>query len=53
MQCVAASPGPRRTGMWPWLHIQPYGVEKAVFSLDSGDKGICQWCLVKSSIVEN
>ncbi len=28
----------------------PNGVVKAVFSLDKGDKGICQYSLVKSSI---
>lgn len=31
---------------------KPYGVEKAIFSLDCGDKGMCQYSLVKSSVVK-
>ncbi len=45
---VAGAPNNPNGSVTNWCN--PNGVVKADFSLDKGDKGICQYPLVKSSV---
>ncbi len=45
---MAGAPNNPNGSVTNWCN--PNGVVKAVFSLDKGDKGICQYPLVKSSV---
>ncbi len=45
---VAGAPNKPNGSVTNWCN--PNGVEKAVFSLDSGDKGIYQYPFIKSSV---